>query len=290
MVLGTAELGMAYGINNTQGKPELVRSFEILDSAWNGGIRELDTAAAYGEAELIIGKYQSEKNVRFVVDTKLPVSIEADLCGISLDKALKNLGCDRIHVLYLHSFEQCKEKAMMKFLNSLKEEDKIDCIGISIYEPFELEYIMDNLQDVDVIQFPFNIFDNVRWRKEDLLKRAKYAGKTLYARSIYLQGLLFRDPADVLIQKMGADKYISYLHQICMQEKITIQQLAFQFVEQFDEIDEIIVGCGSSSEVSENVSLFQKKNKITSDIVMSIENIMNRIPSSIIDPRTWRNT
>ena len=79
MILGTVELGMAYGINNTQGKPSLEKSFEVLDAAWRGGIRELDTASAYGDSEEIIGMFQSERNVHFKTDTKLPVHLETSL-------------------------------------------------------------------------------------------------------------------------------------------------------------------------------------------------------------------
>ena len=52
MILGTVELGLDYGINNSEGKPSKMQAFELLDTAWNGGIRELDTAAAYGDSEL----------------------------------------------------------------------------------------------------------------------------------------------------------------------------------------------------------------------------------------------
>ena len=76
MILGTVELGMAYGINNTQGKPSLEKSFEVLDSAWDGGIRELDTASAYGDSEKIIGMFQLARNIQFRVDTKLPVELD----------------------------------------------------------------------------------------------------------------------------------------------------------------------------------------------------------------------
>lgn len=39
------------------------------------GIRELDTASAYGDSEKIIGMFQSERHIQFRVDTKLPVKL-----------------------------------------------------------------------------------------------------------------------------------------------------------------------------------------------------------------------
>ena len=51
VILGTAQWGLDYGVTNTAGRlsDEAVR--EVADSAWALGIRTLDTAPAYGDAE-----------------------------------------------------------------------------------------------------------------------------------------------------------------------------------------------------------------------------------------------
>ena len=59
--LGTAQLGLSYGINNTDGKPDEKKAFEILDCALENGINTLDTAAAYGESEQVIGRWLKTK-------------------------------------------------------------------------------------------------------------------------------------------------------------------------------------------------------------------------------------
>ena len=53
LVLGTAQIGMQYGIANTTGQPDLVKAKAIIRDAWNGGIREFDSAQGYGEIEKI---------------------------------------------------------------------------------------------------------------------------------------------------------------------------------------------------------------------------------------------
>ena len=40
MVLGTAQFGMDYGIVNINGKPKKKEVFDILDLAWEKGIRQ----------------------------------------------------------------------------------------------------------------------------------------------------------------------------------------------------------------------------------------------------------
>src|SRR5207249_4407125 len=55
-ILGTAQLGIPYGINN-KGRPLHDESLAILKAAQGGGINTLDTADAYGDATNIISDY-----------------------------------------------------------------------------------------------------------------------------------------------------------------------------------------------------------------------------------------
>ena len=55
LVLGTVQFGLNYGIANTDGKPAPERVRQILQTAYDNGIRTLDTAAAYGESETVLG-------------------------------------------------------------------------------------------------------------------------------------------------------------------------------------------------------------------------------------------
>ena len=56
LCLGTAQLGMNYGINNKVGKLQKESVFEILDIAIANNIRMWDTASIYGEAEELLGE------------------------------------------------------------------------------------------------------------------------------------------------------------------------------------------------------------------------------------------
>ena len=57
LILGTAQMGLDYGINNLSGKVSKNKSIEILEYAFDNGIRILDTAEVYGNAHEIIGFY-----------------------------------------------------------------------------------------------------------------------------------------------------------------------------------------------------------------------------------------
>ena len=59
MTIGTVQLGMNYGIANDAGQPDEAKSFAMLRAAFENGITSLDTAAAYGNSEEVIGSWMS---------------------------------------------------------------------------------------------------------------------------------------------------------------------------------------------------------------------------------------
>lgn len=80
LCIGTVQFGMKYGINNQLGRqPTLNESMEMIGIAIEKGIEYIDTAAAYGDAELILGKYFKDngisKNIKIISKLK-PNSIE----------------------------------------------------------------------------------------------------------------------------------------------------------------------------------------------------------------------
>lgn len=48
VALGTAQLGMAYGVANTAGQPTSEAATGLVATAWGAGVRSFDTAQAYG--------------------------------------------------------------------------------------------------------------------------------------------------------------------------------------------------------------------------------------------------
>ena len=282
MILGTVELGLDYGVNNNSGKTTKKQALELLDIAWNNGIRELDTAAAYGDAEEIIG--YSEHN--FLIDTKLPVSISGERCADCLSEACMKLKTNSLNILYLHSFEQVNNAEIVEFLREQKDKGIIKQIGISIYEPSEMQYITKQLHYVDVIQFPFNVFDNCRWVEQ--IQQAKEAQKKLYARSIFLQGLIFKDRHDNFIRSIGAIDYIESLQKICKEADTSIAELACHYVLQEPHIDEIIIGCQTTNDVLVNTNILNSKKNLDTELMQRISELSKTIPINVVDPRRWK--
>ena len=56
LAIGTVQFGLDYGISNTAGRTSVEEAGRILDRARMAGIDTLDTAAAYGDSEQVLGR------------------------------------------------------------------------------------------------------------------------------------------------------------------------------------------------------------------------------------------
>ena len=72
IAIGTAQIGMDYGIANNMGKPDLDEVKKIFDIASKNNIDTFDTALNYGDSEKIIGIIGISESK---VITKLPLSM-----------------------------------------------------------------------------------------------------------------------------------------------------------------------------------------------------------------------
>ena len=64
IILGTAQLGMSYGIAGGKLKTK-EEVFSILKTAKAKGVKDLDTANVYGNAEKIIGEFNEQYGCQF---------------------------------------------------------------------------------------------------------------------------------------------------------------------------------------------------------------------------------
>ena len=102
LVLGTAQLGLNYGIANKTGKPDLATARDIVSAAWEGGIRYFDTAQAYGESEQVLGDLLSDLGIGNEVHIITKPSPDIDhgnkkKLEDALSQSLENLKCDQIY-------------------------------------------------------------------------------------------------------------------------------------------------------------------------------------------------
>lgn len=104
LVLGTAQFGLDYGINNKRGKLSKKEVFKILTYAKKNEIETLDTAYGYGDSEKIIGEFIKKNKICFKIISKLPKCNSKTVEYIFL-KSLAKLSQDKIYGYLIHDFE-----------------------------------------------------------------------------------------------------------------------------------------------------------------------------------------
>jgi len=280
LILGTAQFGLNYGINNVYGKPSEQTVGSLLDYARTKGILILDTADAYGDASQIIGRYHQTRQ-KFSINTKFKKGT-SDLSA-QLDASLKALNIDYVNVYFFHEFKDfISYPSVRNQLDELKKNGKIKKTGLSVYDNNEfLEAI--NSEYIDVIQIPFNLLDNYS-KRGDLIMLAKKKGKELHVRSVFLQGLFFKKVSNLPLKIRPLGYYLNVLHKLADEINVSIEQLALGYVLQHSEIDNVIIGVDTMDQLKHNIEMIE--NKISEDIVKKIDKI-NVKETMLLYPKNW---
>ncbi|MEO8171647.1 MAG: aldo/keto reductase [Sediminibacterium sp.] len=250
IILGTVQFGLAYGINNQSGKPSENTVFQILQQAGNLGIDTLDTADAYGNAITLIGKFHKENETRFKVNTKF---IGTDYTSIysELERSLEVLGIASVETLFYHSYKDyAAAPQLIGELQKLKTKGLVNRIGLSVYSNTEFETAINDA-GIDVIQLPFNLLDNYRRRKK-YLQLAKAKQKQIQVRSVFLQGLFFKNINELPEVLVPLKPYLQKLYSIAEEAKISMESLCLRYVNSHPEIDGLIIGVDNVDQLNSN--------------------------------------
>ncbi len=287
--LGTAQLGLDYGITNARGKVSEREAENILKAAIKHGIELFDTAPGYGTSEEVLGKLLLP-NSRFKIVTKVPrfdksVLVPEDCHNLLavFHRSLKKLRQDAVYALLFHYPQDLLTdgaEGLFEAAQALKIEGKIKKIGVSVYTLEEAEMIMGRFP-IEVIQIPVNILDQ-RFPKSGILKELKNRGIEIHGRSIFLQGILLADP-EALPSFFLPLKPLLHQYQHTLSKKgLTLIEGAMGYVHQL-EIDFTIVGAASESEWKESLSAFESAKHL-SGVDFSIFSCED---SDMINPTKW---
>jgi aryl-alcohol dehydrogenase-like predicted oxidoreductase len=291
LCLGTAQLGMDYGINNPEGKPSFEQARDIVRAALESGVNAFDTAPEYGDSEIILGKCLSgSEKKKIVFISKFPPadwskSVAEIKAGVEKEvkKSLNNLGVKQIPIYLFHRFEDIEkeDKLTLKELLRMKKQGLIGKLGVSIYTPEEAERAL-SIEGIEVIQAPFNLIDK-RLLENGLLKRAKQKGILFLARSVFLQGLFFRK--EIPEQISGFKPYQGKIMRLCKEKGMSAEELALRYSLSIKEIDSVLVGVEKTEQLVRNIEIW-KKGKLSDALIKKV-NSWGSAPEKAINPRLW---
>lgn len=280
-ILGTVQLGMPYGINNQLGQPSLSEANEIISEARNLGILKVDTADAYGQSSDILGAVGVRE---LQVLSKFIFSSELDSIASLARNSLGRLKTNYLYAYSFHRFGDYATYSNWSEVEQLKDQGLVKHIGISLYSNEELAQVIED-PHINLIQLPFNLLDN--WSvRGDLLKKAADVGKIIHTRSIYLQGLFFRDVATLPASLEPIKPCLHRLQDIAKDARLSIAELCLGYVLSKTEIEGLVIGLESVEQLRGNAQIFNSV-KIDKNVIREIEKI--HVPTyELLNPGNWK--
>ena len=301
LTLGTAQIGMPYGIANSSGRPDDAEAASLLELAVEAGITSIDTARAYGDAEERIGRLlpAGHRN-RLEIVTKLDVldhlsgndgrrsvgsAVEA-----SVLRSARALRTRRIDVLLLHRWQHRRawNAAAWDALLDLRGEGVIGRLGASVSNPTEaIEALGDG--DVKHLQCPVNLLD-ARWRTpafNDAVSARKDV--VVHARSALLQGLLTM-PAPGWIDVPGVDptRLCRILDDLVAKlRRADRTDLCIAYVRSLPWVTSVVLGMESNAQLSHNLAAVQRP-PLSSEERAHVDSAIPDLPESLLNPALWR--
>ena len=298
--LGTVQFGLVYGINNRSGRPEQERVLAILDRALAAGIDRLDTAAAYGEAEKVLGEYIRSRQVadRVKVVSKLrpdfldntskgTISFEQALSD-EVQASLERLGLARLDGYLLHSasIEQLEHAELGAALAAVRESGLVRQVGASLYTP---EQAMMALKTdwLDAVQVPYNILDR-RLDQAGFFDRNSRRARplTVYVRSLLLQGLLMMPEQEIPPHLSAMAPHLRELDEWLAGQGIDRLTAAFDFVSSRSGVDAVVVGVDSLEQLEQYLALSARIGDYSAILSEGLQRF-SEIEPRLLSPNLW---
>jgi aryl-alcohol dehydrogenase-like predicted oxidoreductase len=299
LVLGSVQLGLAYGAANRTGKPSRKTALRLVRRAAGRGITKFDTARAYGDSEERLGEaLATRKTVRTITKLSPLNELAADASrddvhtavDASIAGSLTALRRERIDCLLLHRAAHMTafDGAVWERLIEKLEDGTVLALGVSAQSPDEALAALA-CADVRHIQLPFNLLD-WRWREagviDDIAERPQI---TIHARSIFLQGILAANDASVWPAVVGVDApaLMNQLETLAREfERESVADLCLAYARGQSWVDGVVVGMETEDQLDDNLRLFVRPPLAPEDCA-EIERRIPRVPAALLDPAQW---
>jgi spore coat polysaccharide biosynthesis protein SpsF (cytidylyltransferase family)/aryl-alcohol dehydrogenase-like predicted oxidoreductase len=303
LTLGTAQLGMEYGIANLEGQPSRLLAIRMVREAIAHGVTTLDSARGYGESEQVLGEalfgaWSSRAEVITKLDTLGSFPHDSDPSSIraAVDDSVKSscaaLRVAKLSTLLLHRAAHHREwrGAAWHRLLELRDQGTIGVLGASVYEPWEaLELLQE--PSIQHLQIPMNVLD-WRWKASGVDRAlADRPDVVVHARSALLQGLLAgtgRDAFWPVSAEYDGSSCMRHLRRLAVEfDRKSLTDLCLAYVRAQPWITSVVVGCDTLQQVRENLRLFCQPT-LNSQQCSELETLLPRAPESLLNPSQWK--
>lgn len=297
LALGTVQLGMDYGIANHAGAPNASEAAALLEASFAAGITSFDTSPTYGSSEDILGGYLSGmrrdellivSKFKYNTDPVFDIDRVWQEVKLIVEQSLLRLNLSVLPLVLYHkgaseSMDQVKARVPV-LLDRLKNEGLIAHGGISLYASSEADALLND-DSFEALQIPLNVLDQ-HIVTNGTLQKLHENGKLIMIRSVFLQGLFFRDPAGLSGILGQAVPYLNRLNQLAKQYDLTLAELIFAFVRDLPQADSLVIGAENRAQVAANVRLLNAPALVPA-LRVALQELSLNAPTELITPALW---
>ena len=296
LIIGSVQLGLAYGAANRTGKPDRASALRLARRAADARVGGFDTARAYGDSEERLGQALVGRRISIVTKlsplNELPpdASPEAVVAAVdaSIARSLSALQRERLDCLLLHRAAHLTafHGVAWRRLEHHLANGTVGSLGASVQSPVEALVALDHA-NVRHIQLPFNVLD-WRWTEGITAIRSK-PSITVHARSVFLQGVLAAGDPSVWprIEGIDASALIDWLDDcVAKFRRENVADLCLAYVRGQDWIDGVVVGMETEAQLESNLCL-KSQPPLTGAECAAIEASRPRVPEQLLDPARW---
>ena len=283
IAIGTANFGMQYGVANSQGKLSKNSVAEILGLAKSLGVTCLDTANAYGESQKVLGEF-GVRDWRVVSKiSSIPRDCEdvRSFVRAEIDLILTSLNLSEFDTVLVHNPKDLMgnvSEIVYEELQKAKSRGQVEKIGVSIYDPSDLESITSRFQ-LDVVQAPINVFDS-RLQDSGWLDRLVSMGVEVHARSVFLQGVLLSAIAQSNDFFKPWKTTFERWNRFAESSGTSAMMNCIKHVNSYDKVTFAVVGVDSAQNLSEVFDAFSARPQRINEDNFGVD-------SQLINPARW---
>ena len=177
------------------------------------------------------------------------------------------------------------KNAVLDTLNGLKNDGLVDKVGISLNHFSFVDKVLNN--DIfEAVQVPLNMMD-VKNVTSGATKKLADNNIMVFVRSVFLQGLFFKDP-DTLPNGIlqNAKEPLKKIRKIAEEENMSIAGLAISYIRDLEGVSSLVMGAEKPSQVKENIDLINVR-KISDETREKITTAFRDVDEKVLRPWLW---
>jgi aryl-alcohol dehydrogenase-like predicted oxidoreductase len=302
-----SELGLG-GLFTSSLGPGFADSQAVVCKALDLGINYIDTAPAYADSEVILGKIIEDIRTPFVLSTKLggrplpfdPRNREALIA--SAKESLRLLHRDVIDILFVHepdrplqydwwSDPDSVHGPVIDALDQLKKEGVIRFTGLGGTTTAEMAHLIRS-NKFDVVLTAFNYSALFREATHEVLPDARARRMGIVLGSVFQQGGLGRRYDDVVrakppwLSKPRQEQLLAF-YRFLDDVGMPIVELCLRFAISQDAGDTVLIGPKTAKQVEESVRAVEK-GPLPADVLARLDKIAAMVPfRPFEEPMIW---